>query len=419
MANCNEFLEAMIGAYKARVAPFNVNYRYVADELVYLIGNANADAVMYHARFAPTLAEALAKVPRQIRLIHVDDESGNEPLPGAVRYEELLASVSDEPLDVVPSPDDLYVLYTGGTTGMPKAVLWRQHDIYMNAMGGRTYGTGEPVTGLDEIVERSKPDGPGSMTAAPLMHGAAQWAAFINLCGGRPFVMAPTTTHFDPAELWAIASRERAVSLSIVGDAFGRPLVDELEAGDYDLSGLFVLVTGGAALSAPLKQRFVELLPHLTILDAGGSSESGSQMGQVSSSTQSASGRFAPNPGAVVVSEDLTRILSPGDDEIGWLAQQGPIPLGISRRSGEDRADISRHRRDPAFGSRRPRPVGRRRPNRAARQGFGDHQLRRREDLRRGGRGRNSRASRGVRRGGDRPAEHAVGQRGGGAGSAG
>ncbi|MDT5222666.1 MAG: 3-oxocholest-4-en-26-oate---CoA ligase [Mycobacterium sp.] len=328
LANCNEFLEAMIGAYKARVAPFNVNYRYVADELVYLIGNANADVIAYHARFAPTLAEALATVPRQVRLIHVDDGSGNEPLPGAVRYEELLASVSNEPLDVVPSPDDLYVLYTGGTTGMPKAVLWRQHDIYMNAMGGRTYGTGEPVTGLDEIVERSMPDGPGSMTAAPLMHGAAQWAAFINLCGGRPFVMAPTTTHFDPAELWAIASRERAVSLSIVGDAFGRPLVDELEAGDYDLSGLFILVTGGAALSAPLKQRFVELLPHLTILDAGGSSESGSQMGQVSSRTQSASGRFVPNPGAVVVSEDLTRILSPGDVEIGWLAQQGPIPLG-------------------------------------------------------------------------------------------
>jgi acyl-CoA synthetase (AMP-forming)/AMP-acid ligase II len=140
--------------------------------------------------------------------------------------------------------------------------------------------------------------------------------------------MAPTTTHFDPGEVWALASRERAISLSFVGDAFGRPLIDALEAGDYDLSGLFVIVTGGAALSAPLKQRFLELLPHLTILDAGGSSESGSQMGQVSSRLQSASGRFAPNPGAVVVSEDLTRILAPGADEIGWLAQQGPIPLG-------------------------------------------------------------------------------------------
>lgn len=326
--NGNEFVEALFGSFAARVAPFNVNYRYVADELVYLIGNANADALVYQARFAPTLAQALERAPKPVRLIHVDDESGNAPLPGAVRYEELLASVSDEPLDVVPSPDDLYMLYTGGTTGMPKAVLWRQHDIFMNAMGGRTFGTGEPVRSLEEIVERSRPDGPGSMTAAPLMHGAAQWAAFINLCAGRPFVMAPTTTHLDPAEVWALASRERVVSLSIVGDAFGRPLLDELQTGSYDLSGLFVLVTGGAALSAPLKQRFVEVLPHLTILDAGGSSESGAQMGQVSSAAQHASGRFAPNPGAVVVSEDLTRILSPGDDEIGWLAQQGPIPLG-------------------------------------------------------------------------------------------
>ena len=329
MANCNEFLEAMLGAYKARVAPFNVNYRYVADELVYLLGNAGADAIMYHARFAPTLGQALQRGPLgQVPLIHVDDGSGNDPLPSAVRYEDLLASASDEPLDVALSPDDLYVLYTGGTTGMPKAVLWRQHDIYLNAMGGRTFGTSETVTSLEEIVERSRLEGPGAMTVAPLMHGAAQWAAFICLLGGRPFVMAPTTTHLDPAEAWALASRERVLSLSMVGDAFGRPLVDELESGDYDLSGLLGLVTGGAALSAPVKQRFVNLLPHLTILDTGGASESGAQMGQFSSRLQSGSGRFAPNPGAVVVSQDMTRILSPGDDEIGWLAQQGLIPLG-------------------------------------------------------------------------------------------
>jgi acyl-CoA synthetase (AMP-forming)/AMP-acid ligase II len=184
------------------------------------------------------------------------------------------------------------------------------------------------VGSIEEIVERSLPPGPGSMTVAPLMHGAAQWAAFISLCGGRPFVMPPTTTHFDPAEALALASRERVMSLSMVGDAFGRPLADELESGDYDLSGLFVLVTGGAALSAPLKQRFVDLVPHLTVLDAGGSSESGAQMIQASSRQQGASGRFAPNPGAVVVSADMTRILSPGDDEMGWLAQQGLIPLG-------------------------------------------------------------------------------------------
>ncbi|MCV7408757.1 acyl-CoA synthetase [Mycobacterium florentinum] len=329
MANCNEYLEGMLGAYLARVAPFNVNYRYVADELGYLLGNAGAEAVMYQARFAPTLAEALEKSElAPMRLIHVDDESGNDPLPGAVRYEELLASVSDEPLDLTVSPDDLYVLYTGGTTGMPKAVLWRQHDIYMNAMGGRPPFGGEPVTSMADVIERSRLQGPGSMTCAPLMHGAAQWAAFISLCGGRPFVMPPTTTHFDPAEALALASRERVMSVSFVGDAFGRPLLDALESGDYDLSGLLLLVTGGAALSAPLKQRFLDLLPHLTILDAGGASESGAQMIQASSRAHSATGRFAPNPGAVVVSEDLTRILSPGDDEIGWLAQQGLIPLG-------------------------------------------------------------------------------------------
>jgi acyl-CoA synthetase (AMP-forming)/AMP-acid ligase II len=198
----------------------------------------------------------------------------------------------------------------------------------MNAMGGRPPFGGEPVTSMEDVVERSLVGGPGSMTCAPLMHGAAQWAAFINLCGGRPFVMAPTTTHFDPVEAWALASTEGVFSLSFVGDAFGRPLVEALESGTYDLSGLLMLVTGGAALSAPLKQRFVELLPQVTILDAGGSSESGNQMGQVSSRQHGASGRFAPNPGAVVISEDMTRILSPGDDEIGWLAQQGRIPLG-------------------------------------------------------------------------------------------
>ena len=147
MANCNEYLEAMLGAYEARVAPFNVNYRYVADELVYLLGNARADAVMYHARFAPTPSRHSKKGQLSgVRLIHVADGSGNDPLPGAVDYEDLLASVSDEPLDLTPSPDDLYVLYTlVAPPGCPRAVLWRQNDIYLNAMGGRTYGTGETV----------------------------------------------------------------------------------------------------------------------------------------------------------------------------------------------------------------------------------------------------------------------------------
>ncbi|MDQ2627737.1 MAG: acyl-CoA synthetase [Actinomycetota bacterium] len=335
LANGNEYLEGMLGAYNARVAPFNVNYRYVADELVYVLTDAATEAVMYHARYAPTLADALARAGDrlpQLTLIHVDDDSGNAPLPGAVRYEELLAATSAEPLGLALSPDDLYLLYTGGTTGMPKGVLWRQHDIFINAMGGREFGTGTVPTSLAEIVDRARAGGPGSMTVAPLMHGAAQWAAFITLLGGRPFVMAATTDRFDPVATWEVAARERVISLSIVGDAFARPLADALEAGGPELadalSGLLVLASGGAPLTVPIKQRILELLPQLSILDAGGSSETGAQMGQTTSRGQASTGRFTPNPGAVVVSEDMTRILTPGDDEIGWLAQQGYVPLG-------------------------------------------------------------------------------------------
>lgn len=331
LANGNEYLEGMLGAFYARVTPFNVNYRYVADELVYLLTNAATEAIMYHARYAPTLADALAQAGDRLpamALIHVDDDSGNEPLPGAVRYEELLAATSAEPLELELSPDDLYMLYTGGTTGMPKGVLWRQNDIFINAMGGRPFGATEAAASIEEIVERAAAGGPGSMTVAPLMHGAAQWAAFTSLLGGRPFVMGATTDRFDAAETWEMVSREKVISLSVVGDAFGRPLADALETGEYDLSAFFVLANGGAALTPAVKERFHDLLPHMTIIDGAGSSEAGAQMGQMSSKNQAASGRFTPNPGAVVVSADLSRVLAPGDDEVGWLAQQGMVPLG-------------------------------------------------------------------------------------------
>ena len=330
MTNSNEYLEGMLGAYRARVAPFNVNYRYVSDELVYLLDNAHAAAAMYHAQFGPTLAEALDKLPA-MRLIHVDDGSGVAPLPGALRYEELLAAAPPEPLTLALSPDDLYVLYTGGTTGMPKGVLWRQNDIYLNAMGGRVFGTGEMISGLDEVVARAQAGGPGSLSCAPLMHGAAQWSVFSALCSGRKFVLSSTTDHFDAEEAWRLAGRERVGSMLIVGDAFGRPLADALEAlgpGECDLSALNAVVSGGALFSTGVKQRLLARLPGVIVIDAGGSSESGSQMGQISSASGAGTGRFTPNPGAVVLSADMTRILAPGDDEIGWLAQQGLVPLG-------------------------------------------------------------------------------------------
>ena len=150
MHNGNEYLEGMLGAYKARCVPFNVNYRYVEEELVYLLNDAGAEAIVYHAQFAPRLASILPKLPKLRRLIQVEDGSAEKLLPGAVEYEAALAAASADRPPVEWSPDDLYMLYTGGTTGMPKGVLWRQHDVFVAALGGRGRD-GSPVQDLAEI----------------------------------------------------------------------------------------------------------------------------------------------------------------------------------------------------------------------------------------------------------------------------
>jgi len=326
--NGNEYLEAMLGAFKARTAPFNVNYRYVAEELRYLLDNAQAKVVVFHAAFAPTLAEVLADLPSVQLLIQVADDSGNDLLPGAIDYEDLLAASSPDltPLDW--SPDDLYILYTGGTTGMPKGVLWRQHDIFISAMGGRPFGQTDAFEDLDTVVEVSTNGGVCMMSAAPLMHGAAQWASFTCFTNGNTVVLPIETKRLIPSDVWSTVERHRVLTLQIVGDAMGRPLVDELDAQSYDLSGFLALVSGGAALSSTLKERFLEHVPHAIVLDAVGSSETGAQMGHTSMKGAAATGTFQPGPETSVVDALLTHELHPGSDEVGWLAQRGHVPLG-------------------------------------------------------------------------------------------
>ena len=326
--NGSEYVVSMLGSFKARVAPFNVNYRYVAEELLYLLDNSSARAIVFHDAFAPTLAQVLPSLRNVSLLVQVADGSGNELLEGAIRYDDFLAEGSTDPVSLEWSPDDLYILYTGGTTGMPKGVLWRQHDIFIGAMGGRPFGKAEPFPSLEAIVEASINGGVRMMSVAPLMHGAAQWATFNAFTGGNTIVFVSDPTRLDPADVWATVERESVLSLQIVGDAMGRPLVDELERGDYNLSGLLALVSGGAALNSSIKERFLEMAPHAIVLDAVGSSETGAQMGHTSAKGSTSTGTFDPGPETSVVSADLSQELTAGSDETGWLAQRGHVPLG-------------------------------------------------------------------------------------------
>ncbi|WP_426572335.1 acyl-CoA synthetase [Aquihabitans sp. McL0605] len=326
--NGNEYLEAMLGSFKARAAPFNVNYRYVAEELQYLLDNAQSKVVVFHSTFAPVLAEVLPQLPCVELLVQVDDDSGNELLPGAIEYEALLAASSAERPDVEWSADDLYILYTGGTTGMPKGVLWRQHDIFIAAMGGRPFGQKDAFPDLDAVVETSRNGGVGMMSAAPLMHGAAQWATFTSFTNGNTVVIPHETRKMVPSDIWSTVAEQKVLTLQIVGDAMARPLIDELDVNTYDLSGFLALVSGGAAMNSTLKDRFLEHVPHAVVLDAVGSSETGAQMGHTSMKGATATGTFQPGPETSVVAADLSSELAPGSTETGWLAQRGHVPLG-------------------------------------------------------------------------------------------
>ena len=332
--NGNEYIEAMLGSYKARVAPFNVNYRYVAEELRYLLNDSQARAIIFHSAFADRLAEVLPDLPNLEVLLQVDDGTGAPLLPGAEWYEDALSAASPERPDLVWSPDDLYILYTGGTTGMPKGVLWRQADIFVGAMGGRDLSTGEEWGSLEDIVASATNGGARLLPAPPFMHGAGHWLAFNAMNGGNTICIQHDTTGFDPADVWGTVVREQANILLIVGDAFGRPLVDELEraaaAGQpYDLASMLMIVSGGAPLNSTLKDRFLAQLPAVMVMDAVGASETGSQMSHMSAAGQSAStGTFTPGPGAAIVNEDLTTALAAGHAEVGWLAQRGRVPLG-------------------------------------------------------------------------------------------
>ena len=327
LLNGPEFLEANLGGYAARTAPFNVNYRYVADELTYLLDDAGTAAIVYHARFGPTLAEVLPRLNRVPLLLQVADESGEALLPGALDYEQALAGADPTRLPANHSPDDLYVLYTGGTTGMPKGTLWRQADIWIAALGGDLFGADLDVDALAAAAAAS-PD-QRVLPNAPFMHGAAQWVALRGLLTGGTVVVNGIVDRLDPVDVWQTVERERVGATLFIGEAFARPLIAELERGTYDTSSLGLIAVGGAVTSPETKTRLLARIPQVLIADLAGSSETGSALSQLSTAgSKPEAGVFAPSPDVAVLDADLTRRVEAGEDTIGWFAKAGRIPLG-------------------------------------------------------------------------------------------
>ena len=329
LRNGNEYLEAMIAGYRARVAPFNVSYRYVEEELIYLLNDSGATALVYNAEFAPRVAAIRDRVPQLRVLLQVADESGNALLPGAVDYESIVSTEAPAQPRPAPTGDDLYILYTGGTTGMPKGVLWRQHDIFISAMGGKPFGTDTALTSYEEVAERAKAAA-GAMSILmlpPLMHGAAQWAAYNIITMGGRMIIPDDVERLRADEVLKLVEREKVISVPVVGDAMARPLVDEIETGKYELTSLISVTNGGAPMSPAVRARIRAALPNALLIDAVGSSEAGQQMTTMATGDGDQIAVFTPQSDTAVVATDYSRVLSPGDGD-GWLARRNLIPLG-------------------------------------------------------------------------------------------
>jgi fatty-acyl-CoA synthase len=319
--NRAEWLESMFGCFKARAVPINVNYRYVVDEIRYLFDNADLVALIFEAEFGPHVASVLPGLPKLQHVIQLEDGTGvvTEGL-AAVEYEHALSTASPSAEGLHPrSPDDLYILYTGGTTGMPKGVMWRQEDIFFAAMGGGNYG-GPGVATPEEVADHVSEAVGVSLALAPLMHGNAQWTTSVGLFGGNTVVLN-ASRRFDADEIWDLVERESINIISLVGDAMARPLVDALSHRTVPPT-LFAIVSGGAILSPAIKSEINEKAPNIMVVDAFGASETGAN-GAVDVTVKGP--RFRMNEWTTVLTDD-------GDvapvGEVGMLARRGHVPVG-------------------------------------------------------------------------------------------
>ncbi|MEQ8716787.1 MAG: AMP-binding protein [Acidimicrobiales bacterium] len=336
--NSPEYLEAHFACFKSRSVPVNVNFRYRPDELAHVLLDADARAVVYDATLAPVVADVVERVPGIRALIEVDtlgEPTASASVGGAVAYEEALTA--DPAPRIGRDRDDLYMIYTGGTTGVPKGVVYSMGSFtdWLGGVAAMTLGV-TPFDSVDDVVSAVsavEPDRiPRSLPVCPLMHGTGIWlGAVVPLtCGGVVHLLRSHS--FEAAEAWRVVAEKGANRIVLVGDSFARPLLRELAAArergePYDTTSLAAVISSGAMLSAEVSRDFIEAVPGLVVLDVLGASEGGIGSAVAAAGAPRRAGEFTPLEGTRVF-DDTDTPLEPGSDQIGWVGRSGPdVPL--------------------------------------------------------------------------------------------
>ncbi|MBO0852967.1 MAG: acyl-CoA synthetase [Nocardia sp.] len=332
--NTIEAVEAMVAIFKARAVMVNVNFRYVENELQYIFENSDMVALIHERRYTARVGAVRPNTPKLQTVLVVDDGTEDVPTPSdSVDYEAALAGSSGARDFEERSPDDIFMLYTGGTTGMPKGVMWRHEDWWRVLGGGINFVTGEAID--DEWTQAREGQKNGQMVRypiPPLIHGGSQSAIFHGLFDGGKTLMLP---EFEPAKVWQAIDKHLVNLIFITGDAMARPLLDALKAGDPDTGepfkhpNLWAMASTAALFSPSIKDEYIELLPNTVITDSIGSSESG--FGGISIATKGATHTGGPrvkiDASTAVIDEDGNPI-EPGSGKVGMIARKGNIPIG-------------------------------------------------------------------------------------------